>query len=150
MSVATQHGYPDSQNGQTFAGCLPYMCGSDPGNQAAILACSFAGYGGVFSCDDPACTPYCPNQRLDAAVSPAVSPAVSKIPSSAIIKTAPPKLTPQNIVSPIPDVTRVFAAVPYAVPCSFWSELNQSIMNNPVVAAGILGLAFLAIWRGKK
>lgn len=144
MSVATQHGYQDAQNGQTFAGCLPYMCGADQGNESAIMACAIAGYSGVFGCTDPACAPYCPNQRLQ------IPATVSKIPAAAIVKSGPPILTPQNIVSPIPDITRVFAPVPLEIPCSPWAELNQSIMDNPVIAAGLLGLAFFVLWKGKR
>jgi hypothetical protein len=57
---------------------------------------------------------------------------------------APRMLTPQNIVTPLPDITQ--ALQPVGVACSEWDALNRSIGENPLLAAGLLGLAFLVLF----
>lgn len=53
-----------------------------------------------------------------------------------------PKLTPQNLAKPLPDITAVLT--PVRVPdCSCWEKLNSWIGDNPLVAVAALGGAFL-------
>lgn len=113
--------------------CIPYQCGFDPFNLANIYACSAAGYGGVLSCDSPECRQWCPNANA----APAVAVAAKSI-------GFPSKLTPQNLVRPIPDITEALRSIPVAE-ATGWCGLNQSIADNPLIAVGILAGAFLLI-----
>ena len=55
-------------------------------------------------------------------------------------------LTPQNITTPLPDITQALQPVGIPVDCSDWDLLNLSIAGNPILAAGLLGLAFILLW----
>jgi hypothetical protein len=138
----------------TLEDCIPYQCGSDPGNLAMVYACSQAGFSGVRSCADPTCAPYCPDAQIQSAAAPAPkkstgTPAISKVNRNAIHQAGVrPMLTPQNIVAPLPDITRALQPMPTPVHCSDWDQLNMSIANYPLIAAGILGLAFFVFWKG--
>lgn len=118
--------------------CLSYQCGADPQNLAGRYACAYYGMYGVHACNDPVCTPYCPNQQVMAAAVAAPASA------SAPITT----LTPQSIVQAIPSVT--LQPAPIVIECDWWSGLNAGIANNPIFAAaalGILGVAVLSSHR---
>ena len=53
-------------------------------------------------------------------------------------------LTIDNLAAPLPNISQ--ALQPVVLPCSAWDQLNASIMQYPVAAAGVLGLAFWLLW----
>ena len=117
--------------------CIPYQCGYDPFNLANKYACSAAGYAGVLSCNSSQCADWCPNSNA----APAVATAAKAI-------GFPAKLTPQNLVRPVPDITEALRPVTVAQ-ATGWCGLNQSISDHPMVAVGILAGAFLLLRRSR-
>lgn len=116
--------------------CLPYQCGADSSNIAALMWCSSYGQAAAFPCSDSECDPV--RSMLNCS-----GPATSA-PAQAPIKGIP-ALSPQNIVQPLPDVTATLAPVPEC-PHSLWCNLNQAIAQNPIIAiAALAGAAFL-LW----
>jgi hypothetical protein len=125
----------------TAAQCLPYQCGKDSSNTAAIQWCSLSGQVGAKTCGDVECAPYCPPP----APVNAPAPATPKPP----VQAAPilPGLTPANVTQPLPDITATLAPTPVATQsCSFWCDLNSMIAENPLVAVGILAGAAFLMW----
>lgn len=114
--------------------CLPYQCGADSGNLAALQWCSFFGQAAVYPCSDANCDPV---RALLVCNEPGPSPSI-------------PQLTPQNIVQPIPDITAIVVPAPEPpCECSFWCDLNQTISANPLAAVAVLlGAAWLLWPRG--
>jgi len=47
-----------------------------------------------------------------------------------------PRLTPQNLARPLPDIGKALAPIP--LPCSAWSQLNGWISDHPVIATAVL------------
>lgn len=135
----------------TEADCLPYQCGEDPENTAALFWCAFWGQSRARACTDPACGPYqqaCVFQApaAKATMNAAVTPAVQAAVQSTAPSYAPARLTPQNIVQAMPDITLALAPVPVQS-CDAWLEVNGWISDNPLLAAAILAGTFVIAWR---
>jgi len=116
--------------------CIPYQCGYDPFNLSAKYACSAAGFAGVRSCLDPACQPWCPNTQA--------APGVKAIAQKFYF---PPTLTPQDLVRPVPAITEALRPI-NVTPQGGWCGLNQAISDNPLIAAGVLAIAFVFLVKG--
>jgi hypothetical protein len=140
----------------TLNDCLPYQCGADAGNEAMIMSCQANGFNQSRSCYDPLCAPYCPPKQ-----SSPRGHSVSKVSTRSVHRSMhgigqtpsdPAILTPQNLASPLPDVTQALSPQSIVVSCSGWDTLNGSIQDNPVIAALVLGLAFYVLWpkQGKR
>jgi len=147
MSIATQYGYPDSSQGLTWDECVPFMCGA-PGSLAQKMACSQAGYAGVFGCSEPPCVQSgngCPSI-------PSATPRPTQAQITGVVSAQPQqpatKLTPQTLVRPMPDITAMLAPAPPA-PCSAWQDLNAAIQSAPILSIAILAGAYLLL-RPKK
>jgi hypothetical protein len=134
----------------TAAQCLPYQCGEDSSNTAALMWCAWWGQSGVKACTDPACAPYqqaCvmksspPPAVTNAAAAPAVAKAIAQSPTP-----MPAKLTPQNIVQALPDVTLALQPV-QVESCSSWDAVNGWISDNAVLAGLLLAGVFVIAWR---
>jgi hypothetical protein len=120
----------------TAAQCLPYQCGKDSGNTAAIQWCSISGQVGAKTCGDIECAPYCPPPVAAAAATPPMQ-------ATPIL----PVLTPANVTQPLPDITATLAPTPVPTQsCSLWCDLNSMIASNPLVAVGILAGAAFLMW----
>jgi hypothetical protein len=132
------------------ADCLPYQCGADSANQAARMWCSFHGQVGSRSCMDPACEPWrsqIPGCNLTYTL-PALVNGTLLVPPHP--PAAPPVLTPQSIVQPLPDIAAMLAPVAVASPrCSVWCDLNAAIQEHPLIALAILAAGAALIWRKK-
>lgn len=115
------------------AECTSYACGADPSNNAGRFACAYYGMAQALDCSDYQCTQYCPNQQImaAAAAAPQSQPASIQV------------LTPQSILPAIPTVT--LQPTPIVSTCDWWSELNGSIEQNPLLAAGVLILVAVAV-----
>lgn len=132
--------------------CLPYNCGADSQNQAAIQWCSQWGHVGVYACSSPQCDPV--RSLLACAPAPAPAPPPVPPPPPSVLMSpslAVPNLTPQNVVQPLPDITATVKPTPIpTAQCSLWCDLNAAIAANPLMAVLILaGGAFLLWPRGR-
>jgi hypothetical protein len=133
--------------------CVPYICGADSTNQAAHYWCSYWGQAG----SEP-CHPECAKFTTEGAATCDIA-IVSGTPSfpqgnnaqvtrqvaAAMPASAPATLTPQSIVSPLPDITLVLEPMTTPV-CSDWDSLNGWIANNPLLAAGLAVGVFAIIY----
>jgi hypothetical protein len=54
-----------------------------------------------------------------------------------------PRLTPQTLVRPVPNITAILAPAPSAPSCNLWQQLNGWIEEYPLIAAGALVAAYL-------
>ena len=141
---------PNSQS-PTDAQCIPYRCGADPNNIGARLWCGYWGRGGNTPCHRE-CGSYGAYLCARSVVQPpqpstAISNAnVSKAVTAAAPPSLPAKLSPQNIVNPLPDITQALAPVSVST-CSTWQGFNGWIQDNPLIAAGILAGAFVIAYR---
>ena len=124
--------------------CLPYMCGADNSNDAALFWCAYHGqHGALAGCVDPQCIdfrsliPYC-QVRADAGMPSGPAP------------TNLPTLTPQNIVQPLPDITVTMRPEPVAtLQDTMWCNLNNAINTYPLVAIGALAALAVILWPKK-
>ncbi len=57
-------------------------------------------------------------------------------------------LTPQNIVSPLPDIGAAVQPVPLSEP-NLWCDLNALIAQNPIMSLVVLFGATALLWRKK-
>jgi len=58
-----------------------------------------------------------------------------------------PTLTPQNIIPPLPNITRTLAPQPVSVPsCEPWCVVNAWITENPALAVAIVLGAAALLW----
>ena len=124
-----------------------------PGGVAAVVACSQTYGASAFGQCDDRCKPYWStiaqnNPSLNPAVQCAPQPAVAQpTPVATIAQTILPAvtLTPQNVVQPLPDITRALEPVPIPTSkCSLWCDLNAAIAEHPVMAIAILiGTAYV-------
>jgi hypothetical protein len=112
----------------TAAECLPYQCGDDPTNTAAIQWCSFWGQSGNITCGNPA---------------QIVQPEPSAPP---IIQPSLPVLTPANVTQPLPDITAAVAPNPIVPDESLWCAINSAIAENPLLAVLALAAAAVLLW----
>lgn len=121
-----------------YSDCVPYQCGVDGQNNAAQMWCSWWSHPGVKTCIDPQCQQYLsmmPHCALP-------SPAPSQPPAPPI-----PTLTPENIVAPLPDITRVLAPSPSPVPsCTPWCVINGWIGEHPLLAVAMVAGAAVLLW----
>jgi hypothetical protein len=145
---------PNTQS-PTAAQCVPYQCGADPDNQGARLWCAYWGRGGALDpCAANECGSYGASLCARSVVQPVQpSATVSNARVTQAVTAAAPtsisaRLTPQNIVSPMPDITQALAPVPVAT-CSDWQLLNGWIQDNSLLAAAILAGAFMLAYRGR-
>jgi hypothetical protein len=145
---------PNSQV-PTAAQCVPYQCGADPSNVGARLWCAYYGRSGALDpCAVNECGSYGASLCAHSVVQPAQpstvvsNAAVSKSVTKAVPASTPPRLNPQNIVNPLPDITQALAPVPVST-CSQWQELNGWIQDNPLIAVGILAGAFFLAYRSQ-
>jgi len=116
--------------------CLPYQCGADSGNIAALEWCSSWGQVGAFPCSSSQCSPVssylnCPKPATAAPAPPQVQPKL-------------PALTPANVVQPLPDITATLGPLP--APPSPWCLLNSWIGENPIIAVGVLAAVAIVAW----
>ena len=120
--------------------CLSYACGADPQNVGGRYACAYYGMAQAYDCYDAVCAPYCPDQQIMAAAAAAPSSAPAPVTT----------LTPQSIVQAIPSVT--LQPAPIVIECDWWSSLNAGIADNPLIAAGLLGVLALTVFqkRGRR
>jgi len=118
--------------------CVSYACGADPANLAGRYACAYYGMAQALSCQDPQCTPYCPDQQVmaQAAALPASQPAPVAV------------LTPQSIIQAVPTIT--LQPAPIQMTCDWWSTVNGNIAQNPLLAAGILGILGFAVLSSRR
>jgi hypothetical protein len=124
--------------------CLPYQCGADGSNIAALLWCSQNNQVGAFPCSSAQCDPV--RQFLNCAVA---TPTQAPPPPSVLMAPSPtlPALTPANIVQPMPDITQ--AVLPTPAPgssCSLWCDLNAAILANPYTSLAILAGVAILLW----
>jgi hypothetical protein len=110
------------------ATCLQIQCGGISQDQAGmqlIQDCANAGYAGVRSCMDPACSPWCSS-----------GPA--------------PVLLRSDVVAPMPSITSTARSGCKAVVSDCPSGLSSFIESNPWLAIGLAVVAGAVLFGGKK
>lgn len=123
--------------------CDPYQCGV-PAPDAVLEWCSFWGQSGSRDgCADPSCAPY--REMIEQCTLPQIPTMAARAMTNAI-----PTLTPDNIVAPLPDITRVLQPQPVYPDCSTWDKLNGAIAANPLVALAVLAGFAIAVFSSRK
>lgn len=117
----------------TQADCIPYQCGAPDGTVAGItrLDCAQAGFTGVRTCLDPACSPY--------ALCSGFGPGQAPLPSM-------PVLTPFNITAPLPDLVGALAPSTAPPPAGLWCNVNGWISAHPVLSIAALVIVGAVLW----
>ena len=126
------------------ATCLQIQCGSISQAQAGLpllAACSFDGFAGVRTCQDPLCAPYC-TQTANAVASAAaplpVAPRVAATFASVPARGCNQVYSGPNFGGPYGD----------AATCGCMAA--DFINDHPIIALALLGAAGWGIWKARK